>query len=111
MKRVLRVAAFASLTAGGTIAAGWWTLPLLAAAWVRVLPSDRRPVRTTMMGATLGWMALLGVGTLAGPIGAVAWCLSAALGLPKWGFPVATLLFPALLAGAAALMVRRAPIR
>lgn len=110
MRRALRVAAFASLTAGGTLAAGWWTVPLLAAAWVRVL-SDRRPILSTMLGAALGWVALLGLGMRYGPVAAVAWCLSAALELPRWGFLAATIVFPALLAGAAALLVKPASPR
>lgn len=111
MRRVLRVAAFASLTAGGTVAAGWWTVPLLAAAWVQVLASDRRPVLSTMLGAALGWVALLGLGTRYGPVAAVAWCLSAALELPRWGFLAATIVFPVLLAGAAALLMKPASPR
>jgi hypothetical protein len=109
VRRVLRTSAFAVLTAAGTVAAGWWTVPILAAIWVRVLPSDRRP-GTAIVGAAVGWGALVALGWLHGHIPALARTLSAALGLPAWGFLTATVLFPALLAGAAALLVKPASI-
>ena len=110
MKRAVRIVAFASLAAGSTVAVGWWAVPILAALWVRVLPFDRRPVRTTALGATLGWLLLIGIAALHGPVPALAARLSAVLELPRWGFLAATLLFPALLAGTAALLVKPASI-
>jgi hypothetical protein len=110
VRRALRIVAFASLAAGGTVLGGWWTVPILAAIWVRVLPSDRRPVRTTALGAALGWLILVGMAALHGPAPALAARLSAVLELPRWGFPAATILFPALLAATAALLVKPASI-
>jgi hypothetical protein len=111
VRRVLRVLAFASLAAGGTVAVGWWTVPALAAIWVRVLPSDRRPVRTTIIGAGLAWTGLLGFAALHDPVSTLAACLSATLDLPRWGLVAVTMLFPALLAGAAAVLAKPASIR
>jgi hypothetical protein len=105
------MAAFASLVAGGTVLGGWWTVPILAAVWVRVLPSDRRPVRTTVLGAALAWLVLVGAAALHGPVPALAARLSAVLQLPRWGFLAATGVFPGLLAGMAALLVKPASIR
>lgn len=110
MRRALRIVAFASLTAGGTVAGGWWAVSILAAIWVRVLPSDRRPVRTVVLGAALGWLVLVGIAALHGPVPALAARLSAVLELPRWGFLAATILFPALLAGTAALLVKPASV-
>lgn len=109
MRRGFRVGLFAALTAVGTALGGWWTVPLVAALWVRVLPSDRRPISTPMLGAAAGWLTLLGIAALHGPIPAVTGVLSAVLQLPPWGFLFATLLFPAVLAGAAAILTRPAP--
>ena len=109
MRGVLRASAFAVLTAAGTVAAGWWIVPILAALWVRVLPSDRKPA-TAVVGAALGWGALMALGWLQGHVPALAHTLSSTFGLPPWGFLAATLLFPALLAGAAAALVKPAPI-
>lgn len=103
MKRVLLMALIA---AGATAAAGWWAVPLVAAAWTRVARRDRHPVRSCFLGAALGWAALLAVGALQGPVGAVARHVGGVFGLPAWGFVLATLLFPALLAAAAAQVAR-----
>ena len=109
MSRMLRTFAFAVLTAAGTVAAGWWTVPILTAFWVRVLPSDRKP-GTAIAGSVAGWGALVALGWPQGHVPALARTLSAILGLPPWGFLAATLLFPALLAAAAAALVKPAPI-
>jgi hypothetical protein len=106
VKRTFRIALFAALSAAATALGGWWTVPLLAALWVRVLPSDRRGPATTVVGAAAGWLALLGVEALHGPIPALATLLSAVLGLPRAGFLLATVLFPAALAGSAAILAK-----
>ena len=108
MRRAPRIVLFAAVVAGGTVAFGWWTIPLLAALWVRVLPSARRPMTTVIVGAALGWLALLGYAALHGPVPAASAVLSAVFNLPPWGFLLATLLFPAALAGAAAVLTNPA---
>jgi hypothetical protein len=107
--RILRTIVFAGLVAAGTIAAGWWTVPVLTAAWVRMAPPPRGAVRSCMLGAALGWGLLLGRIALEGPVELLARRAGGVLGLPGWGLVVATLLFPALLAGAAARAVQPAP--
>jgi hypothetical protein len=52
------------------------------------------------------WLILVGVVALQGPVPAVAAMCSAVLGLPRWGFPLVTLLFPATLAGTAAVLTK-----
>lgn len=94
--------------AGATAAAGWWTVPVVAAVWVRVAPRARAPVRSCMAGAAIGWALLLGWAALQGPVDAVARKVGGAVGLPPWGFVLVTLLFAALLAGAAAQVARPA---
>jgi hypothetical protein len=105
MKRAL---ALTLAFAGATAAAGWWTVPVVAAVWVRVARRDWSPVRSCMAGAAIGWALLLGWDALQGPVAAVARRVGGAVGLPPWGFVLVTLLFPALLAGAAAQMARPA---
>jgi hypothetical protein len=61
-----------------------------------------------MFGAAAGWLALLGAAALQGPAPAVGAIFSAVLGLPRWGFLLVTLLFPAALAGTAALLTKPA---
>jgi hypothetical protein len=106
MSALLRLVLFAVVSAAANVYAGWWAVPLAAAVWVRVFPSGRRPVRTTALGAALGCAALLGWRAIHGPALALATQMSAVLSLPRWGFLAATLIYPALLAGAAALMLR-----
>jgi hypothetical protein len=111
VKRVLRTMVFGGAVAAGTLAAGWWTVPVLAAAWVRVAPRPRWAVRTCMLGAALGWGMLLGWSALKGPVDLLARRAGGVFGMPDWGLFVATLLFPALLAGAAARVAQPAPPR
>jgi hypothetical protein len=106
VRRAGRIALFGVIAAVGTATEGWWTIPVLAALWVRVLPSDRGAVATTVLGAAAGWLILLGALAVQGPVPTVDALCSAILGLPRWGFLLVTLLFPAALAGAAALLTR-----
>jgi hypothetical protein len=108
VRRARRIALFGAIVAVGTATGGWWTVPILAALWVRALPSDRTPLTTTCLGAAAGWLILLGVMAFHGPVPAVGAMCSAILGLPRGGFLLLTLLFPAALAGAAAFLTRPA---
>jgi hypothetical protein len=111
MRRALGVLGFAILVAVGTAVAGWWIVPLLAAIRVRVTPRDPMPTVTSMLGAALGWALMLGLGALTGPVASVARRAAGAMGLPAWKLVLATLLFPALLAGTAALGAKSASPR
>jgi hypothetical protein len=102
----LRVVLFAALAAAATVYAGWWAVPAAAGLWVRAFPSARHPACTTAVGAALGWAALVAWSGAHGPALALAAQLSTVLALPRWGFLAATLAYPALLAGAAALMLK-----
>jgi hypothetical protein len=111
VRGMFRVAAFAALVAAGTVLEGWWTVPVLATMWVRVLPHARGPVRTCMLGASLGWSALIGWTALEAPLTPLLRRVGGVLQLPDWGLIAVTILFPALLAGAAARAARPAPYR
>ena len=111
MKGVRGLLLFAAAVAAGTALAGWWIVPVLAALRVRALPRDRSAVASSMAGAALGWVLLLGWAALHGPTGAVTRRVGGALGLPPWGFLLLTLAVPALLAGAAGLVVKPARLR
>jgi len=99
--RALVLLAFAFAVAAGTAALGWWMVPVLAAVRARVISRDRAPVASCMAGAALGWALLLGWTAWHGPAGLVAGRVGGALDLPAWGFVLLTLIFAALLAGAA----------
>jgi hypothetical protein len=111
VRGMFRVAVFAALVAAGTVLEGWWTVPVLAAIWVRVLPHARARVRTCMLGAALGWSVLLGWTALEAPLTLVARRVGGVLQLPGWALIAVTILFPARRAGAAARAARPAPHR
>lgn len=109
MKRLLGVVVLTALMAGATTLGGWWTVPIIAAIWVRVFP--HAAVRTAMAGAASGWAALLIWTASRAPILPLTHRLAGVFQLPPWGLLALTLLLPALLAGAAARAVRPASFR
>lgn len=110
MSRVIRVCVFAAGAAGVTLA-GWWLLPALAAAWVRVLPRGKAEPATCALGAALGWALLLTWDAVRGPAGTVARRAGGVFFLPGWGFVLLTLLFAALLGASAAAAAGKPPNR
>lgn len=100
----------AALVAAGTALAGWWTVPLIVALWVLVLPR-RSEVSSCGLGAALGWAILLGWAGFEGPVALAARQTAGVFDLPAWVLFVATLLFPALLAGLAARAMQPTSLR
>ncbi len=111
MRRALAVGMFAFCAAAATAVAGWWAIPVLAAVWMRVLPRDAATATICALGAASGWALLLVWDAAHGPVGTVARRVGGVFLLPGWGFVGLTLLFAALLAGAAAAAAGRARIR
>ncbi len=105
MRSAPAVAVLAVAVALATAAGGWWTVPLVAALWARVTPI-RRPVVGAGAGGALGWTLLLGWTALHGPVTRLAARVAPIFHAPAWALLLATLLYPALLAGAAAGVVR-----
>jgi hypothetical protein len=90
----------------GTAIAGWWSVPVVTAAWLWLSPAGGSQVRRAMIGAALGWGLLLGWTALHGPIGPLARRVGGLIWLPGWGLVVVTLLFPAAVAGLVAVVRR-----
>jgi hypothetical protein len=111
MRRALAVGVFALCAAATTVAAGWWTIALLAAAWMRLLPRDDATATICALGAASGWALLLAWDAAHGPVGTVARRVGGVFLLPGWGFVGLTLLFGALLAVTAAVAARRDHIK
>ena len=106
----MAAARFVLLTAGfalGTIVAGWWTVPVMGAAWGLAAARTWRPALTAALSAGLAWGLLLVWTALTGPAGKLASTLGAIAGVPGAVFVIATLLLPVLLAGLSARVVRR----
>lgn len=102
MRALWRVFGGAAVVSLGT----WWGGWLAPVAWgiaVGLLWPRQQPARTAALAALVAWALLLAVPHLLGdPVALLVDRLSAAMRLPTWALPVATLIFPALLAGCAA---------
>jgi hypothetical protein len=110
MKMLQGVPALALAVALGAVLAGWWTVPVIVAPWLWLDPARSGPVRRAMLGAALGWALPLGWIALHNTIGPLARRAGGLLHLPGWGLVLVTLLFPAALAGLAAVAIgRRSP--
>jgi hypothetical protein len=105
----VRTILLALVIAVTTMGAGWWSVPLVAAVWTRVLP--HAATRTSAAGAALGWAGLLGWTAWQAPLGPLTQRVSGVLMLPSWGLIGLALAFPALLAAAAARALRPASSR
>ena len=99
----MMVVLLAGAMALGTALLGWWAVPLLGliyGAW-------RGTERGTAVAATsafLGWSVLMAWNWMEGPVAELAGSLGAVMGLPGWALLLATALFPAVLAGTAAVV-------
>lgn len=104
----LRILMLAIAIALGTILVGWWTVPIVALVYGVLLRGSAHPGATAAAGGAMAWGGYLGLAVIGGaPVGGFASSLAAAMQLPG-GIPlVATLLFPALLAGLAAYLGAR----
>lgn len=102
MGSTIRIMLLAAAFAIATVALGWWTVPVLGAAWGLAAGSDRRTMLTAGVCAALGWGALLALFALGAPIGDVASKVGAIMKVGGIGLIAVTLVFPALLAASAA---------
>lgn len=104
----LRLLILAASVALGTVVAGWWSVPLVAAAYGVASRRTHRPGRTAAAAGALAWGGYLTVTALTGaPVWALATRLAVSMQLPSWGLFVATLVFPAVLAGLASYLGAR----
>ena len=102
MGSTIRMVLLAAAFAVATLALGWWTVPVLGAAWGIAARAGGRTVLTAGTCAALGWGALLALFAMGAPIADVASKVGAIMKVGGVGLVVLTLVFPALLAGSAA---------
>ena len=100
----MKVVLFAELFAVATYALGWWTVPVLAAAWA-LASGHAKVARTAALCAALGWATLLILDVVKGPVDTMATRLGGVMGVPPFVLLLLTLIFPALLAWSAAALV------
>ena len=101
-RALLQIGVLALVMAGATWWIGWWTVPLVAAAWGAAARGEGYPIATSGVGAALGWVLLLALRATAGPVGELSRKLGGIMAVPGWVPLLLTLAFPAILAAAAA---------
>lgn len=99
IKHVLLAEAFAV----ATFALGWWAVALVGALW-GLFSSDTRRARNAGIAASAGWLTLLVLDAVRGPVPAMADQLGSVMKLPAAAIYAITLFFPALLAWSAAVL-------
>jgi hypothetical protein len=104
-RTLLQVGVLALAVAGATWWIGWWTVPLVAAAWGAAARGEGYPVITSAVGAALGWVLLLALEATAGPVGELSRKLGGIMGVPGWVPLALTVALPAALAAGAAGLV------
>lgn len=100
VKFVLLAEAFAVATFG----LGWWSVPLVAAAWGLASRSPRKAMFAGV-AALVGWATLLLLDVARGPVGTMGSQLGSVMKLPPFALYALTLIFPMLLAWCAAMLM------
>ncbi|HEU4566115.1 MAG TPA: hypothetical protein VFS05_15750 [Gemmatimonadaceae bacterium] len=108
MTAALRIALLALALALATLVAGWWGVPVAAAAWGVMARGRAAAAREAALAAAIGWALLLAWQATRGPLGALASRLAGVFGVPTPALILITLLWGALLAWSAAAVARYA---
>jgi hypothetical protein len=104
-RATLRFALLLVALALGTRFVGWWTVPVIGAAYGLLAGTDRWPGLSAAIAGALVWIGELVVASVAGaPIGAFGRDLAISMQLPSWAMFIVTAAFPALLSGSAAVL-------
>ena len=105
---ILRMLIIAFVIALGTVLAGWWMVPVVGIAYGLVARGTRRPALLAAAGGALAWGGYLAIAAIGdAPVTSFGAALASAVQLPVWAPIVATLIFPALLAGLASYVGAR----
>lgn len=96
----------ATALALATWLAGWWGVPLVAAAWGLMSRRRTDAAREAALAAILAWAILLAAQAARGPLGDLAARLGSAMRAPAPILMLVTVLFAALLAWSAATVAR-----
>lgn len=104
VRALVRVLLLATAFALATFWFGWWTVPVVAAIWGVLARGLRSGALVSACAAGLAWGALLLWDASAGPVSELAATLGTLMHLPPIALPLATLVFPALLAWSATMV-------
>lgn len=87
-----------------TLLLGWWAAAAVGAVWGAVALPKTRPALTAALGGLVAWAALLAWSAVRGPVPELAGMVGSIMGIGGWGLVGMTLLYPAMLAGASAVL-------
>jgi hypothetical protein len=105
---MLRFLILVVLIALGTVLIEWWIVPVIGLAYGMVSRKTRWPGTVAALAGAVAWGGYLAIVGLGGaPVGAFGAGLARSMELPGWSLHLATLVFPALLAGTAAYLGAR----
>jgi hypothetical protein len=96
MRRFIRLMLLTAAFALISVALPWWSVAALALAWGWIAGGSARPADAGL-AAALGWMALLGVAAVEGPLAVLAGRLGELFHAPSAVLPLVTVLFAAIL--------------
>ena len=106
MTQLARLLLLTAAFAIATFAAGWWAVPLAAAAYAAMTSAQRSSAVIAGLAAMLSWGVLLGITAAQGPVGTLATELGGVLNLGSSAVYAVTIAFPGLLAVSAAVVAR-----
>ena len=106
MRFLIRISLLAAALAVGTIAFGWWAVPVIGLVWGVVAYEQRGAALTAGLAAMAAWGGLLLRDTMHGPVGALAATLGQLFGVHVAAIYALTLALPGLLAVTAAIVGR-----
>jgi hypothetical protein len=104
VRSALRVVLLALAFAIATLVLGWWTVPVIGAAWGLVDREDRAAAMIAASAAVLGWGALLLWDASYAAFGTLARRMGGVFSAPAAVVVIATLLLAAALAWGAAVL-------
>ena len=100
----LRIGVLAAAMVVVTILLGWWSVALVGVAGGLVSRPGRAAGVEAGAGAALAWATMLAGSAVTGPVWGVAERVGPVFGLPAPALVLVAVMFPALLAGSAALL-------
>ncbi len=109
---VLRFLILVVVIALGTVLVDWWIVPVIGLVYGLVSRRSRAPATVAAVAGAVAWggyLAIIGFGGAS--VAAFGGNLARSLEMPAWLPHVATMVFPALLAGSAAYLGARVGMR
>lgn len=106
MKRVVWFAGAVVTTALCTWFLGWWTVPVVGAAWGWAKRADPATPLLAGLAAMTAWTVLLIVSASGAPTGSVSTSVGQAMRVGPGALTALTIAYPGLLAASAAAVVR-----